>query len=389
MALEALGFFTNSRGWTEKLGAPLFDEDFNLQATAETSPVKWHLAHTTWFFERFLLLPHAQGYKEFRPEFNYLFNSYYDSVGNRVDRDKRGLLSRPTLNEVKQYRAYVTEAVQRLFSGRVSDELISILVLGVHHEQQHQELILTDIKYNLFCNPTRPAYHDLKNVSSYGGTPKWLTFAEGVQEIGTDGTREFSFDNERPRHKVYLDEYQICSQQVSNHEFLDFIQDGGYQNPLLWLSDGWTHLNKHRWSAPLYWEKNNDGSFSQYNLNGLQKLNLNDSVNHISFYEADAFSRWKGARLPTEAEWENAAVKSAENFFTRHWDWTASAYLAYPGFKPLENAFGEYNAKFMSNQMVLRGGSHATPRSHIRPTYRNFFPPETRWQFTSLRLAQN
>jgi ergothioneine biosynthesis protein EgtB len=387
MALEAIQFFTNTREWTERLCEPLLEEDFNLQAMAETSPTKWHLAHTTWFFERFLLVPHADGYKEFRPEFNFLFNSYYESVGNRVDRDKRGLLSRPTLSEVRQYRAYVTEAVQRLFSGRSSNDLASILILGIHHEQQHQELILTDIKYNLYFNPTHPSYGE-QPAAHFPGEQKWLKFVEGIQEVGVNASQAFTFDNERPRHRVFLENYQISSRQVSNREYLEFIEAGGYENPLLWLSDGWAQVKKQKWSAPLYWEKK-ENSYFQFTLSGLRPLELDEAVSHVSFYEADAYARWKGMRLPTEQEWENAATKSPGDFFRNHWDWTASAYLPYPGFKPLENAFGEYNAKFMSNQMVLRGGSFATPRSHIRPSYRNFFPPETRWQFSSLRLAQN
>jgi ergothioneine biosynthesis protein EgtB len=387
MTSKELNFFTTTREETEKLCDPLFEEDYNLQAMAEVSPTKWHLAHTTWFFERFLLAPHSPGYKEFRPEFNFLYNSYYDSVGNRVDRDKRGLLSRPRLSEVRSYRAYVTEAVQRL--ERPSQEMTSILTLGIHHEQQHQELMLTDIKYNLYSNPIRPAYYQERPIVKSSEEPaKWLNFGGGLQEIGAFSSEGFTFDNENPRHRVYLEDYKISSKQVSNLEYLEFIQDGGYQNPLLWLSDGWAQVQKQNWRYPLYWEKKDD-SFFQYTLGGLRKLDLNETVSHISLYEADAYARWKGARLPTEEEWENAAVKSPGDFFKDRWDWTASAYLPYPGFKPLENAFGEYNAKFMSNQMVLRGGSHATPRSHIRPTYRNFFPPETRWQFTSLRLAQN
>jgi ergothioneine biosynthesis protein EgtB len=379
----------------------------------DVSPPKWHLAHTTWFFETFLLIPYLKDYQVFHPQFGYLFNSYYEAVGERYARPHRGLISRPTVEEVYQYRDYVDRAMVELIQD-ISDnsQLESLFILGLHHEQQHQELLLTDLKYNFSINPLRPAYmQKLFTQDDLDDRPKenqWLRYSGGLSEIGFKG-KEFAFDNESPRHKIYLQDYCLAPQLVTNGEYLEFIQAGGYYQPEYWLSEGWTMVQTETWQAPLYWEKI-DGEWWVMTLAGMQPLNENEPVCHISFYEADAYARFRGKRLPTEAEWEIAAsqlaiagnfletgnlhptiasgVTKPDQIFGDVWEWTQSAYLPYPGFQTAEGAVGEYNGKFMCNQMVLRGGSCVTPASHIRPTYRNFFPASARWQFSGLRLAE-
>lgn len=401
------------RRFTERLCEPLVAEDYVVQSMPDVSPTKWHLAHTSWFFETFVLTPSISGYQPFHPSYGYLFNSYYNAVGDRHERPKRGLLSRPTVEEVFRYRAHVDRCMLNLLEGGTAaedDPLDSIIELGLHHEQQHQELILTDIKHVLSCNPLRPAYQD--HPLPVGGALQpltWSTFAEGIRRIGHDGN-DFAFDNEKPRHRVLLEGFHLANRLVTNSEYLAFIADAGYSRPELWLSDGWNAVQAQCWTAPLYWEQL-DGDWRAFTMNGMQAVEPNDPVCHISYYEADAFARWAGVRMPTESEWESASEHisiegnfaetgrfspmaaspdgSLSQMFGDVWEWTNSAYLAYPGYRPLEGALGEYNGKFMCNQFVLRGGSCATPRSHIRRSYRNFFPPDARWQFIGLRLAKD
>ncbi len=388
--------------------APLEIEDYTIQSMPDVSPPKWHLAHTTWFFETFVLIPHLPGYTVFHSQFGYLFNSYYEAVGTRHPRQHRGLLSRPTVAEVERYRTHVDRAMEILLSSiNPSSPLAALINLGLHHEQQHQELLLTDIKHILALNPLHPVYrYDLLvNAPAPAPTGKWLEYAGGLYEIGhqSDG---FAFDNESPRHRVYLQDYQLESRLVTNGEYREFIQAGGYQQSSFWLAEGWMTVQSQNWQAPLYWEEI-DGDWWVMTLGGLRRINENEPVCHVSFYEADAYATWRGKRLPTEAEWEVAVVNLPVegNFFESNrlhpspsqdlnyqffgdvWEWTQSAYLPYPGFEIADGAIGEYNGKFMCNQMVLRGGSCATVRDHIRATYRNFFPPSARWQFTGIRLA--
>ncbi|SER93984.1 ergothioneine biosynthesis protein EgtB [Gracilibacillus ureilyticus] len=403
--------FAKIRGFTDQIVAPLEAEDFIIQSTSDVSPAKWHLAHTTWFFERFVLIPHASNYQEFNPQFDHLFNSYYETIGKPFARPNRGLLSRPTIKEVVKYRKYVEENILNMLN-QADQELIKkiepIIEIGMNHEQQHQELLLTDIKYNFSINPLKPAYfNDSSHDDSYTSDMEWIHLEEGLVEIGHDG-KGFAFDNESPRHKVWLNAYSIASRTVTNKEFIAFIEDGGYEKVQYWLSDGWSTLKKEGWEAPLYWEKK-DGAWFYFTLSGMKEVNVNEPVTHISYYEADAYARWAGKRLPTEAEWEHAfsneeiegnfaesgnyhpVVKTDSNYnaFGNVWEWTMSPYSPYPGNKPLEGALGEYNAKFMANQMVLKGGSCVTPASHIRLTYRNFFQPEKQWQFSGFRLAED
>lgn len=390
---------------------PLAIEDYVIQTMPDVSPPKWHLAHTTWFFENFLLIPYLDSYERCNSQFSYLFNSYYEAVGRRYPRFQRGLLSRPTVEEIYRYRAYVDEAMVTLIKQHLSNQAITLLVeLGLNHEQQHQELLLTDIKHILATNPLRPIYHPYKSTSSpktLSNKETWLDYPGGIHRIG--GKEEgFFFDNEIPQHQVYLQDYWLQARLVTNGEYLEFIEAGGYQKPEYWLAEGWTIVQQQQWQAPLYWEKNHD-EWLIMTLAGLQPLKDSEPVCHVSFFEADAFARWVGKRLPTEAEWEVAAtqVQIKGNFleqgyfhptvalgmtrpdqiFGDVWEWTQSAYLPYPGFKATSGAIGEYNGKFMSSQMVLRGGSCVTPSHHIRPTYRNFFPPHVRWQFSGIRLA--
>lgn len=394
------------RAATHKICEPLVTEDYIIQSIPDVSPTKWHIAHTTWFFETFVLsaLP---DYQPCHPSYSYLFNSYYNAVGQRWARPQRGLLSRPTVQEVFAYRAYVDEHMERLLARLDTLPLDpAVLVLGLHHEQQHQELMLTDIKHVFSINPLHPVYREAAPVAAGVAPLRWQSYAGGVAEIGYDGSA-FAFDNEFPRHRVYVEPFALASRLVTNAEWLEFMADGGYRQPLLWLSDGWSTVQGHGWDAPLYWEQH-DGAWWNYTLAGMRPVVPDEPVCHVSYYEADAFARWAGVRLPSEAEWEIAATAApivgnfvedghyhpvpagdSTQLFGDVWEWTASPYSSYPGYRPAAGALGEYNAKFMCNQLVLRGGSCATPRDHIRPTYRNFFPPDARWQFMGLRLAKD
>ena len=408
---DTAGRFRAVRAATVAAAAPLTAEDQQVQSMSLASPTKWHLAHTTWFFETFVLCKFAPAYEPFDPQYHYLFNSYYEALGKRHPRPDRGLLTRPSLDDIHRYRRHVDAATERLLAGEPADEVHRLVELGCHHEQQHQELIVTDIKHVLGLNPLAPAYADRAPAAPHALAPDlgWVSVAGGVREIGYGGS-EFSFDNEHPRHKQWLDDFRLASRLVTNREWLEFMADGGYTTPTLWLSDGWQAAQSEQWEAPLYWRRTNDG-WSEYTLAGMRPVAADEPVVHVSYYEADAFSRWAGRRLPTEAEWEIAAagLPCEGNFLetgTFHpqaappaaglaqmfgdvWEWTQSPYTAYPGFRPVDGALGEYNGKFMANQIVLRGGSCATPRSHIRSEYRNFFPPSARWQFSGVRLADD
>lgn len=400
------------RALSETLAARLSPEDCCAQSMPDASPIKWHLAHTSWFFETFLLVTSPR-YQQFAPSFSYLFNSYYDAVGPRHPRAARGLLTRPSLAEVMAYREYVTERLVEWVLWREGElgELAPVFELGLHHEQQHQELMVTDIKHLLGLNPLKPAYHDGLLQQVVDAPPLgWVTFEGGVRSVGHDGSG-FAFDNEAPHHRTFVEPYQVATRLITNREYLEFIRDGGYSRPELWLSDGFRLAAQNAWTAPLYWGGGvNDTQV--YTLAGLQSLSPDTPVCHVSYYEADAFARWAGARLPSESEWESAVaeVPIAGNFldvrrlhpavavalerpllqmFGDAWEWTASAYSPYPGYRPASGALGEYNGKFMCNQMVLRGGSCATPVDHIRATYRNFFLPDARWQFTGIRVARS
>jgi ergothioneine biosynthesis protein EgtB len=399
------------RAATLDLCAPLTAEDCQVQSMPDVSPTKWHLAHTTWFFETFVLERWQEQFQPFQSEYRFLFNSYYQTVGEQYPRPQRGLLSRPPLEEVLKYRAHVDAAVVDLVERRAGDvDFESVVVLGLHHEQQHQELILTDIKHVLSHSPICPSYAPpVETAPAVAPRRPWLSFDDGLRYIGYEGTK-FSFDNERPRHQYYVEPFELAAQPVSNDEFAAFIADGGYRRPDLWLSDGWATVVTEHWRAPLYWEKTGT-AWEQFTLRGKLPVRGDEPVCHLSCYEADAYARWAGARLPTEQEWEVAAegVAIEGNFVESRvfhpraslsaampgqlygdvWEWTASPYTAYPRYQPPAGALGEYNGKFMCNQFVLRGGSCATPQSHIRPTYRNFFPPAARWQFSGLRLARN
>jgi ergothioneine biosynthesis protein EgtB len=409
-ALSLSDRYQQIRLTSESICQPLAIEDYGIQSMPDVSPPKWHLAHTTWFFETFLLVPHLPGYEVFHPQFGYLFNSYYEAVGARHPRPQRGLLSRPTVEEVYRYRAYVNQAMVSLLSA-LDPKLESLLWIGFHHEQQHQELLLTDIKHILALNPLRPAYRsDLPDPSpvAIAAKEQWLDYPGGLGAIGHT-LEEFAFDNEAPQHQVYLQDYWLAARLVTNGEYLEFIQAGGYSRPEYWLAEGWATLQSQQWQAPLYWEQI-DGNWWVMTLAGLKRLNEHEPVCHVSLYEADAYARWANKRLPTEAEWEVAAtqvplqgnflesgqlhptpaagVTRPDQIFGDVWEWTQSAYLPYPGYQPAPGAVGEYNGKFMCSQMVLRGGACVTSSSHIRPTYRNFFPPSTRWQFSGIRLAR-
>jgi ergothioneine biosynthesis protein EgtB len=400
------------RQQTERLCEPLAAEDYVVQSMPDASPVKWHLAHTSWFFETFVLAAACEDYAPFDARFGFLFNSYYNTVGDRLPRPRRGLLSRPTVGEVHRYRAHVDEQMVTLLRNDAAfpSALATAVELGLHHEQQHQELILTDLKHAFSCNPLRPAYRDPPFIippprradAELEAGLNWLPFSAGVRHIGHTGDG-FAFDNETPRHRVFIEAFLLANRLATCGEYQAYMDAGGYDQPQWWLSDGWATRQAQGWTAPLYWE-NHEGQWAQFTLDGLRTLRDEEPVCHLSFYEADAFARWSGARLPTEAEWEIAAETcspggsflesdhlhpSAAHTLGEAWQWTASPYIAYPGYAPLAGALGEYNGKFMCNQMVLRGGSCATPRSHFRPSYRNFFPPEARWQFTGVRLARN
>lgn len=404
--------FLKVRKTTEELCNNLETEDYVVQSSYEVSPVKWHLAHTSWFYETFILKPFKTRFHPYKDEFDFLFNSYYETVGKFFPKERRGTISRPTVKEVFDYRKFVNDSMVSLMSqDNLPAEVMKRLELGLNHEQQHQELMLMDIKYNFYSNPLRPSYAAYNEKSGSPGKLEWIGFEGGNVEIGhqQDG---FAFDNESPRHKVFLHPYRIASRLVTNGEFLEFIDAGGYSSPEYWLSDGWTLINKEGWNSPLYWEKRKDG-WHVFTLSGMRKLNPDEPVSHLSFYEALAYANWKGKRLPTEEEWEHAMESidqsSEDNFLESKyyrpvpalpgrgikqalgdlWEWTYSSYTPYPGARALEGSLGEYNAKFMANQMVLRGGSCATPRSHIRKSYRNFFHMHDRWPFTGLRLAED
>ncbi len=400
--------FLAVRAETARLCEPLNVDDYQLQSMPDCSPPKWHLAHTTWFFETFVLAKFAPNFRPFHPEFGYLFNSYYEAVGQRWPRSARGLLSRPTVAEIFDYRRDVDERMTAFLEAAdeaTIDATAPLIEIGINHEQQHQELLLTDIKHAFGLNPLRPAYARSTVVapSAVSHRPQWCSFESGVYRIGHGGD-EFAFDNEGPPHNVYLNAYQIASRLVSNGEFLKFVEDGGYNRPEFWLSDGWAACRQNHWSAPLYWEFEAD-RWSLFTLHGMRPLDLAEPVCHVSFYEADAYARWAGARLPTEAEWEIATKGDAtgnfldsghlhpmadgDTFCGDVWTWTASPYSPYPGYRPASGALGEYNGKFMCNQIVLRGGSCVTPAGHVRTTYRNFFPPDARWQFSGVRLAKD
>ena len=385
------GQFLRVRGHTDALAAPLSPEDCQVQSMPDASPIKWHLAHTSWFFETFILEPYADNYRPFDPAFKVLFNSYYNGVGDKHPRPERGMLSRPTLARVREYRAHVDALMlEFLASDSHAAAVHSLITLGFNHEQQHQELMLTDLKHMLSMNPCAPVYREGVAADSVvaAGAATWSAFAGGVVEIGHDGER-FAFDNESPRHQVFLHPYRINNRLVSNREYLAFMADGGYSRHDLWLSEGWDRVRTEHWRAPLYWREDH-GAWTEFTLHGMQALDLDAPVCHVSFFEADAHARWADARLPTEAEWEHLARASDElaAYFGAHWQWTASAYLGYPGFAPTPGAVGEYNGKFMCNQFVLRGSSSATAVGHARVTYRNFFAPDKRWQFSGIRLAK-
>lgn len=422
--------FQQVRSVSESLCEPLLIEDYGLQAMAETSPAKWHLAHTTWFFETFILKPHVESYKPLNAQYEYLFNSYYNGIGFQYPRPQRGLLSRPSVEEVYQYRHYVNDAMLEFFSNkqRCTEEILGNVILGCHHEQQHQELFFTDLKYSWFQNPMYPEYKyslqknkqtkldEAKNINL--NSNKWVEINSGLYDIGFNTKNSsplpeiFCFDNELPKHKQYLQGASMSKYLITNAEYLDFMENDGYKRSDLWLSDAWSLLqDKKIKHSPLYWVKQ-DGAWFEYSLQGLQPLNLEQPVCHISAYEADAFARWKDCRLPTEFEWEIFAQQSEDNITNdgqflesgifhpdiehestpavtgKLWQWTSSAYTPYPGYKTVEGAVGEYNGKFMSNQLVLRGGSCVTSKIYYRHTYRNFFYPADKWQFSGLRLAK-
>jgi ergothioneine biosynthesis protein EgtB len=403
--------YLSVRRQTESLCEPLVTEDFVVSSSPDVSPTKWHLAHTSWFFETFVLTPHLAQYQPLNAKYAFLFNSYYVQAGERHCRAQRGLVTRPTVQEVFAYRAWIDDAMRFLMESLASDpahEVWSLVEIGVHHEQQHQELLVTDIKHVFFTNPLRPAYRVQPLPPAAAAPQGWQPLAGGIHEIGHDGSG-FHFDNESPRHKTYLQPAELSHRLVTNGEFAEFIADGGYSSAPLWLSAGLATVNDQRWSAPLYWEMV-DGAWHEFTLAGLHPLDPNAPVTHLSHYEADAFARWAGARLPTEPEWEVASrlhpltgrfvdagllhpsasdVSGPQQYFGDVWQWTQSAYLAYPGYRPVAGALGEYNGKFMSDQWILRGASCATPASHARHTYRNFFPSDTRWQFTGIRLARD
>ncbi|PEN14599.1 hypothetical protein CRI94_06140 [Longibacter salinarum] len=416
------------RGFTEEFCEPLNTEDYVVQTVENVSPTKWHLAHTTWFFETFILKDHVSSYEPLNETYAYLFNSYYIQAGERHCRDRRGYISRPTVSEVYAYRAHVDDAMHALMSsasGKQMHELAPLIEIGLHHEQQHQELMVTDMKHVLSVNPLRPAYRDDLTRAESREAPalQWVGFDEGVYEIGFDDEDPdagFCYDNETPRHREFLESFQLANRLVTCGEYLEFMRDGGYERPELWLSAGWAMVQEKEWTEPFYWEAHDD-QYYLYTLGGLREVNPAEPVSHLSYYEAEAFARWADARLPTEAEWEIASrgVPLEGNFvdeghfhpqplpedaegavpelgdgplhqmFGDVWEWTRSHYSPYPGYEPLPGALGEYNGKFMCGQFVLRGGSCATSRSHIRRTYRNFFHPDEAWQFMGLRLARD
>jgi len=414
--------FTRVRSTTEWLAEPLGAEDQTVQSMPDVSPTKWHRAHVTWFFETFVLVPHAPGYRPYDPAFEYLFNSYYEAVGPRHPRAERGFVSRPSVGEVMAYRQVVDDAMRSFLEGEVSDDVAALVQLGLHHEQQHQELLLMDIKHVLSRNPMRVAYRPPAAPPTPPSAPPapagWVDVEGGLVEVGHGGDG-FAYDNEGPRHRVWLEPYRLADRLVTCGEWAEFMADDGYRRPELWLSDGWAAVQAQGWTSPLYWRRGDldhgdgDAPWSRFGLMGPRPVSPDEPVCHVSHYEADAFATWAGARLPTEFEWEHAVASTGSASDAGHrlawhprpvaaadagpgpvrqwcgevWQWTASPYVAYPGFRPAAGAVGEYNGKFMSNQMVLRGGACITPEGHTRATYRNFFPPGARWAFSGVRLA--
>jgi ergothioneine biosynthesis protein EgtB len=413
-APELLTAFTATRGQSLALCSPLTPEDMMVQSCPEASPAKWHLAHTTWFFETFVLREYLAAYKPYHPDYLWLFNSYYNDVSDQPEKKLRASFSRPDIHAVLAYRQHVDAAIARLHELDVPAEAARRLELGIHHEQQHQELLCYDIKHAFWTNPLHPEYATGGTFKSSAPPLRWLSFAGGLTEIGHAG-EAFAYDNESPRHTVYLQPFALASRATTCREYLAFMEDGGYARPDLWLSEGWDTVQAQQWQAPLYWRRI-DGVWMVYTMHGLVPLSEMGAtpVCHVSYFEADAYARWAGKRLPTEAEWETAVAERVpvvpaganmlesgqmhpvaapdadlDQVFGDVWEWTRSAYLGYPGYRAPSGALGEYNGKFMCNQMVLRGGSAVTPRSHIRSTYRNFFSPAARWQFAGFRLAQD
>lgn len=381
---QLINQFKKTRAYSVELCGPLAIEDYSPQPVAFASPPKWHLSHITWFFEEMILKKFVENYHVFDEDFSFLFNSYYQTVGERAERSLRGAMSRPLVDQVYKYRSYVDEQIIHLLESNFSAEIEELIILGINHEQQHQELLITDLKHTLSFNPLHPVYHSNFNlVKDKNKENGWVSMNEGVYEIGykDDG---FCFDNELGSHKVYLHEYQISKNLVTNAEFIAFIEAGGYQNFNFWLDEGWSWVCDNKIEAPLYWKKI-EGEWFYYTLSGLQPVDAGAILSHVSFYEAQAFATYKGLRLPTEFEWEAASEKFA---WGKRWEWTYSAYLPYPNFKIAAGAVGEYNGKFMINTMVLRGSSVATSKGHERNTYRNFFHPKYRWQYTGIRLAK-
>lgn len=402
--------YRSVRALTEAIATPLSAEDQTAQSMDDVSPTKWHRAHTTWFFEEFVLVPNLTDYSVFDPAYRYLFNSYYEAVGERHPRSERGAITRPGIDDIAAYRAHVDAAMEQLLSSELNDDVLALIELGLHHEQQHQELALMDIKHVLSRNVLDPMYRSTVAERATASPLEWVAFDGGVVTVGHDGDG-FAFDNESPLHEQVVQPFALASRPVSCGEVLSFIADGGYSRPELWLSDGWATVQREGWTAPLYWS-NDDGEWTHFTLSGRQPLDRNAPVAHVSYYEADAIARWMDARLPTEAEWELAAKGMAvegnlldldvltprsigdsssglRQLFGDVWEWTSSAYQPYPGFRAAPGAVGEYNGKFMVNQQVLRGGCCFTPVGHIRPTYRNFFTPASRWPVTGLRLARD
>ncbi|WP_227522060.1 ergothioneine biosynthesis protein EgtB [Bacillus solitudinis] len=401
--------YQQTRDLTLKIVEPLEIEDFMIQAMQDVSPPKWHLAHTTWFFEDFILIHYKPKYHFYLEDARKLFNSYYESLSTPFPKSMRGLISRPSVQEVLEYRRAVDEEIHALLTqnDELDEKFYFLLQLGIQHEQQHQELLIMDIKYNFSMNPLHPVYKEDINQTVENPSispPEWLSFQGGIATIGTNEA-DFSFDNEQPAHKQYLYPFEIADRPVTNGEYIEFIKDNGYESPEYWLSDGWSIVNEQKWKGPLYWQLI-DGSWYHFTLSGLKPIEKNQPVTHVSYYEADAYARWAGYRLPSEQEWEHAfsdeliegkflenllfneGNQSVKNVFGTVWEWTRSPYTPYPQSAKPDGALGEYNAKFMSNQMVLRGGSAATPRNHVRLTYRNFFHPNKRWQFSGIRLAK-
>jgi ergothioneine biosynthesis protein EgtB len=419
---RSLERYLEVRSFTEKLAEPLATEDYVVQSMPDVSPTKWHLAHVTWFFETFVLLPHLDGYEPLDPAYQYLFNSYYLGAGERHCRDQRGYLSRPTVEEVYSYRRHVDRHLGELLDGRLdpgkSKEILRVLEIGLQHEQQHQELLLTDIKHVFSVNPLRPRYCSTGGDRERGqqDVPPlgWLPTREGLFEIGHELGSGFAFDNETPRHRYFVQGFELADRLVTNGEYLEFLEDGGYARGELWLSEGWAAARANGWSEPFYWEEK-DGEWHCHTLGGSGPVDMAEPVCHVNYFEADAYARWAGARLPSEQEWEVVAARhpvegnfvesgrfhpapaaaggeegpAVEQLFGDVWEWTRSQYSPYPGYRPLPGTLGEYNGKFMSNQFVLRGGSCATSVSHIRRTYRNFFPADASWQFSGIRLARD